>query len=101
MFKTVFFSIAIASFFSLLGKESRIGPSIWWLLSFGLFWITAFLGNAIGIPGVAVAIGAEIALFVVVTVIWVITPRKSSAEIFASIEKARREREDQKLVKRE
>jgi hypothetical protein len=100
VFKAAFISIAIASFFSLLGKESRIGPTTWWLLSFGLFWIMAFLGSAIGIPGVAVAIGAEIVLFLVVTVIWVITPRKSSAEIFASIEKARREREDAQFTKR-
>ena len=101
MFKTAFISIAIASFFSLLGKESRIGPSTWWLLSFGLFWILMFLGHALGWPGMVIAIGGEIALFLVVTVIWVITPRRSSAEIFAAIQQGKNEREDQRLGRRD
>jgi hypothetical protein len=101
MGKTLFLSIGIASFFSLLGKESRIGPTTWWLSSFGLFWTSLLLGDAMGWPGLLFAIGAEIALFIAVSIIWVMKPRKSSAEIFANIEKEKVEREEERLMRRD
>jgi hypothetical protein len=100
MGKILFLSIGISTFFSLLGKESRIGPSVWWLMSFGLFWIAGFLGDTMGFPGVLASIGAEMALFIVVSIIWVMTPRKSSAEIFQAIEKAKSERDEQRFLNR-
>ncbi len=92
-------SVFIASFFSLLGKERRPGPSIWWLISFGSFWITVFLCESLGLPGVMIAIGLQIALFLAVCVVWVLTPRKSSSETFSNIEKERAKRADNKLMK--
>ncbi len=99
MFKFVLLSLVIASFFSLIGKEGRAGPRAWWLISFGLFWITHFFFTSIGLPGVLIAVVLEAVLFLVVSIIWVMTPRRSAAQIRADAERDRAQRDDQRLLR--
>ncbi len=54
-----------------------------------------------GWPGLLFSIGAETALCIAVSIVWVMKPRKSAAGIFATIEKEKEKREEQRLMPRD
>ena len=98
MIKLAFISVFIAAFFALIGKESRISPKSWAMISFGSFWSVFLLSDNLGFPGLLLAVLGQAALFIGIAVVWVVTPRKSSQDVYAQIEKSRSEREDKKLM---
>jgi hypothetical protein len=84
-------SLMSASFFALIGQEGRISARIWALISFGLFWILFLLADTAVSPwsGFFVAMLGQLALFIAIAVIWVLTPRKSTRERYDRIEALR------------
>ena len=98
MIKLAFISVLIASFFALIGQESRINPRSWAMISFGSFWSVFLLSDNLGFPGLLLAVLSQVALFIGISVVWVIAPRKSSQDVYDQIEKSRLERENKKLM---
>jgi len=63
-------------FFARIGRESRVPARFWAVLAVLTFVLGCWLASGVVLGGIA----AHVVLFLVLCVVWVLTPRQSAAE---------------------